>query len=184
MVIIIISLVLVLILWSVVTFNRLVRGKNLVREAWSGIDVQLKRRYNLIPALVEAVKGYSGHERKLFVKIAEMRSRCVAAGGVREQGEAENLLSRTIKSLFAVAEAYPDLKANRGFLNLQENLSEIEDEIQLARRYYNGTVRNFNIRVESFPGMLVAGLCGFRQAGFFEIEYATERQAPEVKFQQ
>ena len=176
-----VALALVIVIWGIITFNRFIRGRNLIREAWSGIDVQLKRRYNLIPALVEAVKGYSGHERKLFEEIAELRSRCVAAGGVREQGEAENRLSRTIKSLFAVAEAYPDLKANRSFLDLQENLSEIEDDIQLARRYYNGTVRNFNIRIESFPGMLVAGMCGFTQAGFFEIEYASERQAPGVK---
>jgi len=184
MVITIISLALVLILWGIVTFNRFVREKNLVREAWSGIDVQLKRRYNLIPALVEAVKGYSGHERGLFEEVARLRSRCIDANGTREQGEAENALSRTIKSLFAVAEDYPDLKASRSFLDLQSNLSEIEDEIQLSRRYYNGTVRNFDIRVESFPSMLVARVCGFPRADFFEIEYATERQAPEVKFQQ
>lgn len=176
-----VALALVIVIWGIITFNRFIRGRNLIREAWSGIDVQLKRRYNLIPNIVESVKGYSKHERRLFEDVARLRSRCIDANGTREQGEAENALSRTIKSLFAVAEDYPDLKASRSFLDLQKNLVEIEDQIQLARRYYNGTVRNFNIRVESFPGMLVAGLCGFTQADFFEIEYATEREAPEIK---
>ncbi len=175
------ALVVVLIIWGVIAFNRFIRGANLIREAWSGIDVQLKRRYNLIPGIVESVKGYSKHERALFEKVARLRSRCIDAAGTKEQGEAENALSRTIKSLFAVAEDYPDLKASRSFLDLQKNLVEIEDQIQLARRYYNGTVRNFNIRVESFPSMLVARMCGFTQADFFEIEYATEREAPEIK---
>jgi LemA protein len=178
----IIVIAIVICLWGVVSFNRFIRGSQFVREAWSGIDVQLKRRYDLVPALVETVKGYREHERKLFEEIADMRSRCMSAEGVREKGEAENGLTRAIRSLFAVAEAYPQLKASENFLGLQKNLSEIEDQIQLARRYYNGTVRNYNIRVESFPSMLVAGLCGFRRADFFEIEYATERTAPDVKF--
>ena len=176
-----VALVLILTLWAIFTFNRFIRDRNLFREAWSGIDVQLKRRYNLVPSLVETVKGYSRHERKLFEDIAKLRSRCMATENIREKGEAENGLSRTLKTLFALAEAYPDLKANQNFLDLQKNLSEIEDEIQLARRYYNGTVRNYNIRVESFPSMVVAKLCDFAGADFFEIEYATERKAPEVK---
>ncbi len=171
----------VFVLWGVLAFNKFIRDRNLVREAWSGIDVQLKRRYDLVPALVETVKGYSRHERKLFEDIAELRSRCMATEGVREKGEAENALSRMFKNLFAVAEAYPELKANQNFLDLQKNLTEIEDQIQLARRYYNGTVRNYDIRVESFPSMLVANLFGFRRVDFFEIELATERKAPEVK---
>jgi LemA protein len=171
----------VVILWGVITFNRFVRSRNLMREAWSGIDVQLKRRYDLVPALVETVKGYREHERGLFEDIAETRARCMSTESVREKGEAENALSRMIRSLFAVAEAYPDLKASQNFLDLQKSLTEIEDQIQFARRYYNGTVRDYNIRVESFPSMLIAKPCGFGRADFFEIEYATQREAPDVK---
>lgn len=175
------ALVAVLVIWGIIIFNRFIRSRNLIREAWSGIDVQLRRRYDLVPAIVESVKGYSKHERSLFEEVARLRTRCIDATGTREQGEAEKELSNTIKSLFAVAEEYPDLKASRSFLNLQKNLMEIEDQIQLARRYYNGTVRNFNIMVESFPSMLVARSCGFTPADFFEIEYATEREAPEIE---
>jgi LemA protein len=166
--------------WGVVAYNRFVRDTNLMREAWSGIDVQLKRRYDLVPALVETVKGYRDHERGLFEEVAAARARCIRPASVPEQGAAENALSRSIRSLFAVAEAYPDLKASRNFLDLQKNLAEIEDGIQLARRYYNGTVRDYNIRVESFPGMVVAVLGGFKRAEFFEIELATQREAPGV----
>ena len=178
----VIIIILLTILWSVRTFNRLVRKRNLIHEAWSGIDVQLKRRYDLVPALVETAKGYREHERKLFGEIAAMRARCMDTNSVKERGEAENALSRMIKSLFAVAEAYPDLKASGNFLNLQRNLTEVEDQIQLARRYYNGTVRDYNIGVESFPNILIAMLCGFARADFFEIEYATQRETPDAKF--
>jgi len=174
------AVLIVLGLWAAVTFNRLIRGRYLVGEAWSGIDVQLKRRHDLIPAIVEAVKGYRDHERKLLGDVTEARAGSAGARGVKERGEAENVLSRSIRSLFAVAEAYPALKASVGFLDLQKSLSDVEDSIQLARRYYNGTVRNYNIRVESFPGNLVAGLFRFRPADFFEIEYATERKTPEI----
>ena len=170
------------VLWAAVTYNGFVRLRALLREAWSGIDVQLKRRNDLVPALVETVKGYTRHERGLFEKVAEMRSRCAGAGGVRQRGAAENALSKVLKNLFAVAESYPDLKASVNYLQLQKDLTEVEDRIQMARRYYNGTVRNYNIRVESFPSMLVARLFGFRRADFFEIEFATERKAPEVGF--
>jgi len=178
----IVVILIVLVSWGVVSFNRFIRGRQLMCEAWSGIDVQLKRRYDLVPALVETVKGYREHERGLFEGIAETRTRCMSAESVRDKGEAENALSRMIRSLFAVAEAYPDLKASRNFLDLQRNLTEVEDQIQFARRYYNGTVRDYNIRVESFPSMLVSKLCGFRRADFFEIEYATQREAPDAKF--
>jgi len=177
-----IVVLLVIIVWGVIAFNRFVRNRNLMREAWSGIDVQLKRRYDVVPALVETVKGYRAHERGLFEDIAEIRARCMGSEAVRERGDAENALSRMIRSLFAVAEAYPDLKASRNFLDLQRNLTEVEDQIQFARRYYNGTVRDYNIRVESFPSMLIAKLCRFGRADFFEIEYATERKAPYIKF--
>ncbi len=180
MIIILAVLPAVILLAGVVIFNRLIRARNLVREAWSGIDVQLKLRHDLVPGLTEAVRGYRSHERGLLEEIARARTRCLSTEGVRERGEAEKGLSRGIKSLFAVAERYPDLRAGRNFLALQKSLSEIEDRIQLARRYYNGTVRDYNIRVESFPGLLAAKLFRFRAADFFEIEYATEREAPDV----
>ena len=170
-----------IIVWLIVIFNKFIRGKYLIAEAWSGIDVQLKRRYDLIPNLVETVKGYSQHERKLFEDIANIRSQCMSTQGVVEKGQAENALTQQLRSLFAVAESYPDLKANQNFLDLQKNLTAIEDEIQLARRYYNGTVRDFNIRVESFPSNIIAFIFAFKRAEFFEIEVATQREAPTVK---
>lgn len=163
-------------------FNRLIRYKTLMREAWSGIDVQLKRRHDLIPNIMEAVKGYMQHERNLFEQVASLRSRIASSATVKEKNETENTLSSALKTVFALAENYPELKANQSFLKLQTSLSETEDQIQLARRYYNGTVRNYNILAESFPSNLVAGVFGFKPAGFFEIEYATERQTPDIKF--
>lgn len=166
---------------GILIFNRLIRYRALMAEAWSGMDVQLKRRHDLIPNIIEAVKGYMQHERKLLEEVTNIRAKVIGLATVKEKGEAENSLSRTLKSIFAIAEAYPDLKANQSFLELQKSLTETEDQIQLARRYYNGTVRNYNILVESFPGNLVARAFSFKPADFFEIEYATERQAPEVK---
>jgi LemA protein len=176
-----ILVIVLIIIWLIVIFNRFVRGKNLIAEAWSGIDVQLKRRYDLIPNLVESVKGYSQHERKLFEDIANIRSQAMSIQGVIEKGQAETALTQQLRSLFAVAESYPDLKANQNFLDLQKNLVAIEDEIQLARRYYNGTVRDFNILVESFPSNIIALILTFKRAEFFEIEVATQREAPTVK---
>ena len=169
------------VVWTALAFNRLVRERNLVAEGWSGIDVQLKRRHNLIPALVEVVKGYSRHERKLLTDIAELRSRSLSAERLKDREESENALTDQLKGLFALAEAYPQLKADRQFLRLAEQLSAIEDQLQMARRYYNGAVRNYNIRVESFPSNLVARLFGFKRAEFFQIETATERAAPKVE---
>jgi LemA protein len=163
-------------------FNRLIKYRMLMREAWSGIDVQLKRRHDLIPNILESVKGYMGYEQKLFESVAAIRSKINYAHEVKDKSLAENELSGALKSVFALAEAYPDLKANKSFLGLQQSLIEVEDQIQLARRYYNGTVRNNNILVESFPANLVAGMFNFKTAEFFEIEFATERIAPEVKF--
>jgi LemA protein len=176
-----ILILVVIIIWLIVIFNRFIRGKNLIGEAWSGIDVQLKRRYDLIPNLVESVKGYSQHERKLFEDIANIRSQAMAIQGVIEKGQVETALTQQLRSLIAVAESYPDLKANQNFLDLQKNLVAIEDEIQLARRYYNGTVRDFNILVESFPSNIIALIFAFKRADFFEIEVATQREAPAVK---
>jgi LemA protein len=171
---------LVLIVWITITFNLLIRDRNMVREAWSGIDVQLKRRHNLIPNLVETVKGYSNFEKKLLQDLTEKRSMSTMIQKISDKAVAENDLSGMIKSFFAVVENYPDLKAAANFLDLQKQLAEIEDQIQYARRYYNGAVRNYNIRVESFPSNLIASSFGFKGAEFFEIELATEKNAPGV----
>lgn len=181
-VLVLIALAVIILLWLVGIYNRLIRERNLVKEGWSGIDVQLKRRYDLIPNLVETVKGYAGHEKQLFENIADLRTRSVNAGSVKEKGEIENALSGTLRTLFAVAEAYPELKANQNFMELQKSLYDIEEQIQLARRYYNGTVRNYNILVESFPSNLVASSFGFAKEEFFEVESAAERETPQVKF--
>ena len=180
---ILLLIIVLLVVIFIALFNRLIRYKNMMREAWSGIDVQLKRRHDLIPNVVEAVKGYMQHERKLFEDITNLRAKVSSTTTVKETGEAEKGLSQVLKNIFAVAEAYPDLKANQNFLALQKGLSEIEDQLQLARRYYNGTVRNYNIAVQTFPGTLVANAFNFKEAEFFEIEYATERQVPDVKFE-
>jgi len=169
------------VIWLIATYNRFVRLRALTTEAWSGIDVQLKRRHDLLPNLVETIKGYTRHEQQVFEDLAALRSRALGAQEIRAKGEAENSLTQGLRSLLAVAEAYPDLKANQNFLDLQRNLAEVEEEIQLARRYYNGTIRNYNIMVESFPSMRVAGQCGFRKADYFEIEVATQREAPAVR---
>ncbi len=166
----------------IVLYNRLVRLRNMVREGWSGIDVQLKRRANLIPNLIETVKGYIGHERDLLEKVTELRSRSMQVGSLGEKQQVESALSGGLARLFAVAEGYPELKANQNFQNLQQQLSDIEDQIQLARRYYNGTVRNLNIAIESFPGNLVAGWFAFQPAEFFEIEEPRDRAVPKVGF--
>ncbi|NCO44464.1 LemA family protein, partial [Candidatus Wolfebacteria bacterium] len=145
-------------------------------------DVQLKRRYDLIPNLVETVKGYASHERELFEKVTEARARAMGAGNMKERGEAENALSQTLKTLFAVAENYPQLKASENFLELQRELSDTENKVQAARRFYNGNIRDLNTKIESFPANMIAGMFGFKQMEFFEIEEAAERQAPKVSF--
>ena len=176
------AIALIVVLGAALTYNRLVRLRNMVKEGWSDIDVQLKRRATLIPNLVETVKGYVGHERSLLSEIANLRSRSLQAQGVGQKGEIETALSKSLGSLMAVAEGYPDLKANQNFLELQKELTEIEDQIQTARRYYNGTVRNLNIAVESFPSNIAAKLFIFVQAEFFAIDDANDRQAPPVSF--
>ncbi len=170
-----------LLVWLIVTYNNLIRLRNLTREGWSGIDVQLKRRYNLIPNLVETVKGYSRHEQQLFTEVSRLRSQAQAAEGVKEAGEAETQLTGSLKSLFAIAEAYPELKANRNYLELQNQLIDIEEHLQMARRYFNGTVRDLNTKIESFPTNLVAGLFKIEKRDFFALELATQREAPEVR---
>lgn len=176
------GLIAVFAFWVALTYNRFIRGRNLVKEGWSGIDVQLRRRYDLIPNLVNSVKGYMEHERSLLERITELRSRAMSATSVKEKGEAETALARSLRSLFAVAEGYPDLKANQNFLELQKALAEIEDQVQLARRYYNGTARDYNILCESFPNNIAASFFGFKSVDFFDVGDEAARQAPEVRF--
>ncbi len=164
----------------ILIYNKFIQLRNLVHEAWSGIDVQLKRRHDLIPNLIETVKGYMQYERKLIEDVTNLRSEAIGAKTVAEKSAAEGALSRTLRSIFAVAEAYPDLKANQSYLDLQKNLSDLEAEIQLARRYYNGTVRNYNILTESFPSNQVAVWFNFKPETYFEIEDTAERIVPKV----
>ena len=154
----------------------------MVEEGWSSIDVQLKRRSNLIPNILNSVKGYMSHEKKLLEEITELRSQSDTANNVIDQGIAESSLSGSLMNLFAVAENHPELKANENFLDLQKQLQEIEDDIQMSRRYYNGTVRNNNVLVESFPTNLVANAFGFEKSDFFEIEDQNVRDVPKVEF--
>jgi len=179
---VVLALAAALVVWGVVIYNSLVRMRNMVEEAWSGIDVQLKRRTDLIPNLVSTVKGYAAHERETLEEVIRMRNQAQSARGVGETAQAQGLLGRALGRLFALAESYPDLKANANFTQLQTTLGEIEDQIQLARRYYNGAVRNLNVAVESFPSNLVAGRFGFAKAEFFELESAAERAVPTVSF--
>lgn len=168
---IILAIVAAALLYAAVVFNNLVRSRQMVNEAWSGIDVQLKRRSDLVPNLVDAVKGYAAHERSVLEEVTQLRgaARALPAGDVAARAQAEGALSAAIGKLFAVAENYPDLKASNSFLELQQQLSGLENELQMARRYYNGTVRNLNVLVQSFPSNLVAGLFGFAARDFFEL---------------
>jgi LemA protein len=171
-------------LYAIVAYNRLTRLRNLAREAWSGIDVQLRRRTDLVPNLVEAVKGYAAHERGLYEEVAARRAASIAADNVPGQAAAEQALHGALGRLFAVAEAYPDLKADKNFLDLQHELAAIEDQLQMARRYYNGTVRNLNTAIQSFPDNLLAGLFGFSAQPFFELEDRASAAPPTVAFPQ
>ncbi len=166
---IILGILAVAALFVVAIYNRFVRMVNRAKEAWADIDVQLKRRYDLIPNLLETVKGYAKHERGTFEKVTAARAAAMDAGGVAEKGKAENFLSETLKSLFAVAEAYPDLKANQNFLELQRELSDTENKIQAARRFYNGNVRDLNTSIESFPNNVIAEFFHFEPREFFEL---------------
>lgn len=170
--------------YAIMIYNKLVKGRHMADEGWSGIDVQLKRRSNLIPNLVETVKGYASHEQETLEKVTEMRARAAgaASGGAAERAQAEGDLSKALISLMAVAENYPDLKANENFMNLQNELSSIEDDIQMARRYYNGTVRTQNILVESFPSNIVANMFQFVKRSYFELDNEAERATPKVEF--
>ena len=174
------------IVYAIIIYNSLVQTGQMTNEAWSGIDVQLKRRAELIPNLVESVKGYAAHERELLQRVTELRNAAQAlpSADVERRAEIEGALSIAVKRIMALAEAYPDLKASTNFLELQRELSKLEDEIQMARRYYNGSVRNVNTLVQSFPSNLVAGAFGFGERKFFELSDASEAAAPQVSLQQ
>lgn len=162
----------------VVVYNKFVRLRNRVDEAWADIDVQLKRRYDLIPNLVDTVKGYASHERGVFEEVTKARANAINAQGTEGQAEAENMLSGALKSLFAVSENYPDLKANENFLHLQKELADTENKIQAARRFYNTNVRQFNIAADSFPQNLIANMFGFANREYFELEETSEAREP------
>lgn len=182
---IILGVLAVALIWAIALYNGLIRLKNRVDEAWSDIDVQLKRRYDLIPNLISTVKGYAAHESTTFQKVTEARTAAMAAhesGDAKEQAKAENMLSSTLKSIFALAENYPDLKANQNFLELQRELSDTEDKIQASRRFYNGNVRDFNTKIELFPNNIIAGMLNFSKREFFEVENEKERENVKVEF--
>lgn len=172
---IILGIFLVIISFVIGTYNKLIRLKNTVKSSWSDVDVQLKKRYDLVPNLIETVKGYASHERSVFEKVTQARSNAMRASSPADKAKAENMLTDTLKSLFALAEAYPELKANANFMQLQSQLKELEDNIEYSRRYYNAVVRDFNIVIESFPSNIIASIFAFKQEEFFELE------APEVE---
>jgi LemA protein len=170
--------------YVIVIYNGLVRARQMVKEAWSGIDVQLKRRADLIPNLIETVKGYAGHERSTLEEVTQLRTRAqsIAPDDVAGRAQVEGMLSQALGRLLAVAEAYPDLKANQIFMQLQTSLETLESEIQMSRRYYNGAARDLNIKVESFPSNIVANTFGFTKADYFEIDNPADRVVPKVSF--
>ena len=178
---VIVLIVALIVLWVVSVYNGLVRRKNVVREAWSGIDVQLKRRADLIPNLVETVKGYASHERGTFDELTKLRSQ-TGTQDIAERAQTEAAITAAIGKVMAVAEAYPDLKASSNFQQLQGNLNNIEDQLQLARRYYNGTVRDYNVAIQQFPSSIVASSGGFTAQPFFQIDNAADRDVPKVSF--
>ena len=181
--IIVIGIIVVVALLAIAAiFNRLVVLKNRAKEAWADIDVQLKRRYNLIPNLVNAVKGYATHERELFEKVTQARAQAMNAQGTEAKGKAENMLSGTLKSLFAVVENYPDLKASENFKHLQEELTDTEDKVQASRRFYNNNVKSLNIKIESFPSNIIAKMFNYKKMDLFELAVPGEREAPKVEF--
>ncbi len=174
-VLVILAIFLIIIMLGVAIYNKLIRLRNTVKSSWSDIDVQLKKRYDLVSNLVETVRGYASHEKSVFENVTKARSMAMNAATPADKAQAENFLRDTLKSLFALAEAYPDLKANANFMQLQSQLKELEDNIEYARRYYNAVVRDFNIVIESFPSNIIASMFSFKQEEFFELE------APEIE---
>lgn len=181
-IIVIIATIVIVGSWIAMVFNGLVSLKNRAKEAWADIDVQLKRRYDLIPNLVETVKGYAAHERQVFENVTAARSRAMGAGSIKDKAQAEDALSGTLKTLFAVAENYPQLRASENFQKLQDELTDTENKIQAARRFYNNNVRDLNIKIESFPSNIIASMFNFEKMEFFEITEAGQREPVPVKF--
>ena len=181
---ILLAIIVLAALYVVFIYNGLVRARQIAEEAWSGIDVQLKRRADLIPNLVETVKGYAGHENKTLIEVTQARNaaQAVPSGDVAGRAVAEGILGQALGRLMAVSEAYPDLKANTGFVELQQSLETTENEIQMSRRYYNGAARDLNVKVETFPNSLIAGPFGFIKRAYFEISNEADRAVPTVKF--
>lgn len=179
---IILAILAAIILWAIVSYNGFITLVNRTKEAWADIDVQLKRRFDLIPNLIEMVKGYAAHESSVFEKVTQARSQAMQAGSVHDKEVADNMLTGALKSLFAVSEAYPDLKANQNFLSLQAELSDTENKIQAARRFYNGNVRDLNTSIESFPGNVIAGMFHFGKQEFFELSNEAAREPVVAKF--
>ena len=175
-------IVAVLVIWAIATYNGLIQLRVRADGAWSDISVQLKRRYDLIPNVVETVKGYAAHEQKVFVQVTEARSRAMGATTPKEKEAAESALTGTLKTLFAVAENYPQLRANENFMSLQQSLTQIEEVLQGARRYYNAVVRDYNTKLQVFPDRVVANLAKFQPKEFFQLESAEEAKAPKVSF--
>lgn len=171
-----------LIIFVIAAYNSLVQLKNKANEGWADIDTQLKRRYDLIPNLVETVKGYASHEGETMEKVIKARNMAMNATTPAQKEEAENVLAGALKTIFALSENYPDLKANQNFLDLQKTLSEIEEHVQLSRRYYNATVRDFNTKIESFPSNIIAGMFSFAKREFFELTDETQRETVKVDF--
>jgi LemA protein len=183
LIIVLVAIVVLLVIYGIMAFNGLIRLRNRAEEGFSDIDVQLKRRHDLIPNLVETVKGYAAHERQVFENVTAARSSAVAARGPEQQAQAEGALTGALRQLFAVAEAYPDLKANQNFIELQDEITDTEDKIQAARRFYNMTVRDLNTKVETFPSRLIAARAGVSKREFFELEDSADREVPVVSFQ-
>lgn len=179
---IVLGVIVAIALFFVAIYNGLISLRNRSEQAWSDVDVQLKRRYDLIPNLVETVKGYASHEKDTFEKVVQARNSAMGASGPEEQAQSENFLQSALKSLFALSESYPDLKANQNFLDLQNDLSEIEDKIQMARRYYNAVVRDLNTKIETVPSNVVANMFGFSKKEYFELDSPEESATPQVSF--
>ena len=179
---IVLGVIAVLALWLISVFNSLVRSRNRVREAWSDINVQLRRRHDLIPNLVETVKGYAAHEKEVLENVVHARTEAVTAGGMEQKAQAENMLTGALKSLFALSEAYPNLKANENFAKLQDELSDTENKIQAARRFYNTNVMDYNTKLEQFPTNMIASSFDFHRENFFQLDNPTEAELPKVNF--
>ncbi len=179
---ILLGLVLLIGGYFMLTFNSFVSLKNKIKAAWSDIDVQLKKRHDLVPKLVDIVKGYTKHETSTLEKVTEMRTRAMNSVSVADKSQKESMLSGALKSILAIAENYPDLKANQNFLELQKEIAKVEDDIQMARRYYNGSVKQFNTKIQTFPNLFVAQILGYKQENFFELENDNERKVVDVKF--